>query len=110
MLEITIFVFTSLVTNILICYLLHADPPYGHAQNFRPEPELDNRVYAFHPSTGQIDVLADKFVKPNGIVFSPDYKTVYVTDTGDEDVSKLSTRRGGAGACRTLQLSRGPTV
>lgn len=63
------------------------DPPYGHAQNFRPEPELGNRVYAFNPTTGDVKVLADRFVKPNGIVFSPDYKTVYVTDTGDKDVS-----------------------
>jgi gluconolactonase len=61
------------------------DPPYGHAQNFRPEPELGNRVYAFNPTTGDIQVLAEKFVKPNGIVFSPDYTTVYVTDTGDKN-------------------------
>eukprot|EP00878_Enallax_costatus_P016254 GHUV01017049.1.p1 GENE.GHUV01017049.1~~GHUV01017049.1.p1 ORF type:complete len:305 (+),score=68.28 GHUV01017049.1:266-1180(+) len=63
------------------------DPPYGHAQNFRPEPELGNLAYAFNPKTGDVGVIAENFVKPNGIVFSTDYKTVYVTDTGKTDVS-----------------------
>ncbi|CAG8658057.1 12135_t:CDS:2, partial [Acaulospora morrowiae] len=39
-------------------------------------------VYQFDPSTGDIRVVADGFVKPNGIAFSPDEKKIYITDTG----------------------------
>jgi gluconolactonase len=72
-----------------------ADPPYGHAQNFRPIPEQGSvlppsRVYAFNPVTGAVSVLADDFAMCNGVAFSPDFKTVYVTDTGDESVSHPS--------------------
>ncbi|KAL3483776.1 protein AkeP [Aspergillus germanicus] len=57
------------------------DPPYGFEQGFRPEPELPAQVYRFDPATGSIRVVADGFGRPNGISFSPDEKTVYVTDT-----------------------------
>ena len=63
------------------------DPPYGHAQNFRPPPELGSRVYAFSPATGAVAVVAEGFVMPNGLAFSPDFRTLYVTDTGEEEVS-----------------------
>lgn len=58
------------------------DPCYGHEQEFRPRPKLPCVVYRFVPSTGEVRVVADGFVKPNGIAFSPDEETVYVTDTG----------------------------
>ena len=31
---------------------------------------------------GDIDVVADDFVKPNGLAFSPDEKTLYIADSG----------------------------
>lgn len=76
-------------TSVMACCLsrLPPDPPYGHAQNFRPAPELGQRVYAFHPSTGAVSVVAEGFVMPNGIAFAPDFKTLYVSDTGKENVS-----------------------
>ncbi|KAF6263580.1 calcium-dependent phosphotriesterase [Scenedesmus sp. NREL 46B-D3] len=60
------------------------DPPYGYKQNFRPPPELGSRVYAFNPTTGAVSVLAEDFAMCNGIAFSPDFQTLYVTDTGEE--------------------------
>jgi sugar lactone lactonase YvrE len=65
-----------------------ADPPYGYKQNFRPPPEQGARVYAFNPATGAVAVLAEDFAMCNGLAFSPDFKTLYVTDTGEESVSK----------------------
>jgi gluconolactonase len=44
-------------------------------------------VYAFNPSSGAVSVLAEHFAMCNGIAFSPDFKTLYVTDTGEESVS-----------------------
>ncbi|KAK4897315.1 hypothetical protein LTR27_004835 [Elasticomyces elasticus] len=58
------------------------DPCYGYHQAFRPSPQLPSQVYRFRPSTGQIWCVADGFVECNGLCFSPDYKKVYITDTG----------------------------
>lgn len=52
------------------------------AQKFRPKPELGTYIYRYDPVTKGISMMADKFVKPNGLCFSPDFKTLYVTDTG----------------------------
>jgi gluconolactonase len=58
------------------------DPSYGHLQGFRPEPEVGDYVYRYEPATGRLSVVADSFDKPNGIAFSPDESTLYVTDSG----------------------------
>ena len=58
------------------------DPSYGHLQGFRPEPALGDFVYRHDPATGQTEVVADGFDKPNGIAFSPDERVLYVTDSG----------------------------
>ena len=58
------------------------DPTYGFEQAFRPPPVLPSQVYRFKPSTGQIWCVADGFVQCNGLCFSPDYKRMYITDTG----------------------------
>lgn len=57
------------------------DPIYGYEQGIRPKPRLPNQVYRYDPATGSIRAIADGFGRPNGICFSPDEKTVYITDT-----------------------------
>ncbi|MDQ3936165.1 MAG: SMP-30/gluconolactonase/LRE family protein [Actinomycetota bacterium] len=58
------------------------DPSYGYLQGFRPQPQVGDFVYRHDPATGRTDVVADNFNKPNGIAFSPDERTLYVTDSG----------------------------
>lgn len=58
------------------------DPSYGFLQGFRPQPRLGDFVYRFEPATGVLEVVDDSLVKPNGIAFSPDGDTLYVTDSG----------------------------
>jgi gluconolactonase len=58
------------------------DPSYGHLQGFRPEPQAGDHVYRWDPRTGMLTVVADDFVKPNGLAFSPDESLLYVTDSG----------------------------
>ena len=58
------------------------DPSYGWLQGFRPEPEAGDHVYRYDPGSGRLTVVADSFEKPNGIAFSPDEQTLYVTDSG----------------------------
>ncbi|RSL74531.1 hypothetical protein CEP53_000125 [Fusarium sp. AF-6] len=58
------------------------DTQYGYWQHFRPEPGLQNQVYRLNTETGAVSVVADGFVSPNGLTFSPDGSYAYVTDTG----------------------------
>jgi gluconolactonase len=58
------------------------DPSYGHLQGFRPEPQAGDHLYRFDPRAGRLSVVADSFDKPNGLAFSPDERTLYVTDSG----------------------------
>lgn len=57
------------------------DPIYGAEQGICPRPQLANQVYRLNPESGDIRVVADGFGRPNGICFSPDEQTVYITDT-----------------------------
>jgi SMP-30/Gluconolactonase/LRE-like region len=61
------------------------DPSYGYRQGFRPEPRVGDYVYRFDPGSGRLSVVADSFDKPNGLAFSPDEQTLYVTDSGAND-------------------------
>ncbi len=62
------------------------DPPYGimgNYEGFEAKPEIREAVYRVDPKTGKMDKITDELDKPNGICFSPDYKKVYICDTGD---------------------------
>jgi gluconolactonase len=58
------------------------DPAYGFLQGFRPEPVVGDYVYRYDPQNKQVSVMADSFVKPNGLAFSPDESVLYITDSG----------------------------
>jgi len=58
------------------------DPSYGFLQGFRPPPEGGDHVYRRDGRTGEVEVVADSFDKPNGIALSPDHRVLYVTDSG----------------------------
>src|SRR5246500_5234928 len=65
------------------------DPIYGIGGNYegikeQPEQEKHN-VFRVDPKSGDIKVVVDDFVEPNGITFSPDEKKLYVIDTGFTD-------------------------
>jgi gluconolactonase len=59
------------------------DPIYAWKQGIRPKPQLPNQVYRYDPVTKDVRVVADGFGRPNGISFSPDEKTVYISDTAE---------------------------
>ena len=61
------------------------DPGYGIMLDYEgniAESELPTNVYRLDPNTGNATVVADDFVRPNGLCFSPDEKILYITDTG----------------------------
>ena len=65
-------------------HIWFTDPGYGTMglyQGIIAEHELPGTVYRLNPDSGDIQAVA--FVeKPNGLCFSPDHKTLYVSDTG----------------------------
>jgi len=58
-----------------------SDPPYGIGPE---ESELPaNYVFRLDPDDS-LTIVADDFMKPNGLCFSPDESVLYISDTGDE--------------------------
>ncbi|MCY4408849.1 MAG: SMP-30/gluconolactonase/LRE family protein [Caldilineaceae bacterium] len=61
------------------------DPGYGIMLNYEgqvAEAELPNRVYRLDPDSGEAAIVADDFLRPNGLCFSPDEELLYIVDTG----------------------------
>ncbi len=58
------------------------DPSYGFLQGFRPHPRTGDGVYRIDPASGDVSLVAVSLDKPNGLAFSPDGRTLYVTDSG----------------------------
>jgi gluconolactonase len=79
------------------------DPIYGingNYEGYKGDSEVKESVYRVDGKTGQIDKVTDDPNEPNGICFSPDYKKLYVADTGTGrdirvyDVDGKSLRNG----------------
>lgn len=61
------------------------DPGYGSMMNYeghKGELQIKEAVYRIDPKSGKMDVVTDELFKPNGLCFSPDYKKLYIADTG----------------------------
>lgn len=61
------------------------DPGYGILLNYEGHmaaAELPTHVYRLEPDTGAVTVVADDFLRPNGLCFSPDENLLYIVDTG----------------------------
>ncbi len=64
------------------------DPGYGSMGNYegnKGELQIKEAVYRIDPATAKIQLVTDDNHKPNGICFSPDYKKLYISDTGGPD-------------------------
>jgi gluconolactonase len=62
------------------------DPNYGimsDYEGYKADMEQDGcYVYSVNPDSGTIQVVADDFIKPNGLAFSEDEKILYIADSG----------------------------
>ena len=61
------------------------DPGYGSLGNyegFKGDLVIKEAIYRIDPTNGKIEMVTDDIFKPNGLCFSPDYKKLYVADTG----------------------------
>ena len=62
------------------------DPGYGSMWNYEGNKGpllIKEAIYRVDPKTLEMDLVTDEFHKPNGLCFSPDYKKLYVADSGD---------------------------
>lgn len=62
-----------------------SDPGYGATSMYEGGTfpmEVKEAVYRIDGKTGQLQMMTDEMFKPNGLCFSPDYKTLYICDTG----------------------------
>jgi gluconolactonase len=61
------------------------DPTYGiltDYEGYKAEPEQDAcHVFRVDPATAEITSVADDFVKPNGLAFTPDESALYIGDS-----------------------------
>ena len=62
------------------------DPDYGIIMDYegkRSPSEIGScNVYRWDPDSGEVTIVADDYVKPNGLAFSPDESLLYIADSG----------------------------
>ena len=61
------------------------DPGYGslgHYEGNKGELHIKEAVYRIDPKAGKMEKVTDDIFKPNGLCFSPDYRKLYIADTG----------------------------
>jgi gluconolactonase len=64
------------------------DPGYGSMMDYegnKGELQIKEAIYRIDPKTLKMDMVTDEGFKPNGLCFSPDYKRLYVADTGGDN-------------------------
>jgi len=62
-----------------------SDPTYGIMGNYeayKAKPELKQAVYRVDPQSKAVTKVSDEADQPNGVCFTPDYKKLYISDTG----------------------------
>ncbi|MTJ11805.1 SMP-30/gluconolactonase/LRE family protein [Anabaena sp. UHCC 0187] len=60
-------------------FIYFTDPPYGIKPEQQEQPIQG--VYQISPDNNEIIIVADDFIKPNGLAFSPDEKKLYIDDS-----------------------------
>lgn len=68
------------------------DPVFGilgNYEGYRSEPELGQNVYRLDPETGDLAVVADDILGPNGLAFSPDESMLYIVESRGEPTRKI---------------------
>jgi gluconolactonase len=74
------------------------DPTYGRMPGFGIEREQDldfQGVYRIPPGGGDLQLLIDDFVQPNGLCFTADEKTLYINDTDGAHIRAFDVQDDG---------------
>jgi gluconolactonase len=69
------------------------DPSYGIDSDYEGHKAVSEigacNVYRVDPSTGETTVVADDFVRPNGLAFSADERHLYIVDTREKHIRRF---------------------
>jgi gluconolactonase len=86
--------------------LFFTDPPYGLRsawQGVQRSAELGfSGVFAFDEASGRMVLIDDALARPNGIAFSPDETTLYVTDSATQTVWAYTITGDGSASDKRL--------
>lgn len=84
------------------------DPYYQRPYWERQKPELDDEKVYYLPKGKKVPVIVDEdLVRPNGIIGTPDGKTLYVADAQDKKTYKYTINKDGTLSDRTLFVNQG---
>ena len=84
------------------------DPFYKRDYWTREDKEIEEeRVYYLSPDRSSLTVAADGFVRPNGIIGTPNGKTLYVADIGDRKTYRFLVSQDGSLTDKTLFTEMG---
>jgi gluconolactonase len=73
------------------------DPYYQRDYWERTEKEIEEeRVYYLSPDRQSVVIVADDLVKPNGLIGTPDGKTLYVADSGGSKTYSYTVNPDGS--------------
>jgi gluconolactonase len=78
-------------------------PYWSHSE----QPLKEQRVYYITPNRKGLFIAAEDLVKPNGIIGTPDGKTIYVADIGDNKTWKYDLGEDGKLINKTLFTDMG---
>jgi gluconolactonase len=91
------------------------DPPFGilgHYEGHKAEPEVPQAVYRIDGQTGEMSVVADDVLGPNGLCFSPDEGLLYVVESRGVPYRKILaydvTQDGCAITGKRVLIDAGP--
>ncbi|MES2459279.1 MAG: SMP-30/gluconolactonase/LRE family protein [Armatimonadota bacterium] len=74
--------------------LYFTDPPYGLPEQTVGKEQEHNGVYRIS-GDGTLTLLVDDFVRPNGLAFSPDEKTLYIDDSHEQHIRAFDVAPDG---------------
>lgn len=84
------------------------DPYYQRNYWTRKKTDLDGQKLYYLPKGGHEAIIVDdKFVRPNGIIGTPDGKYLYVADIGDSKTYRYEINKDGSLSNRTLFTAQG---
>jgi gluconolactonase len=74
-------------------FIYFTDPPYG----IKPEQQeqATQGVYRISPDNNEIIIVADDFIKPNGLAFSPDETKLYIDDSERRHIRVFDVQSDG---------------
>ncbi|HEY9194854.1 MAG TPA: SMP-30/gluconolactonase/LRE family protein [Mucilaginibacter sp.] len=85
-----------------------SDPYYQRNYWTRTKPDLDGqKVYYLPKGLHEAIMVADQFVRPNGLIGTPDGKYLYVADIGDNKTYRFDISKDGSLSNRTLFIEMG---